>query len=94
MVVNGSRAHLPIARERYGDRMQAVCLQVSQATLRQRLLTRGRETPLQIEQRLQRAQDYQLPESARCDYLNNNDDLQHTLREFLRLVERTIAVSV
>ena len=41
VVVNGSRAHLPIARERYGDRMQAVCLQVSQTTLRQRLLARG-----------------------------------------------------
>ncbi|MEG1467068.1 MAG: ribose 1,5-bisphosphokinase [Hafnia sp.] len=94
VVVNGSRAHLPIARERYGNRMQAMCLQVSQATLRQRLLARGRETPLQIEQRLQRAQDYQLPESVRCDYLNNNEDLQHTLQEFLRLVERTIAVSV
>ena len=94
VVVNGSRAHLPFARERYGNAMLAVCLQVSPNILRQRLQARGRETPQQIEQRLQRARDYQLAENAGCYYLNNNDGLSHTVQAFLRLMVETTPVSV
>lgn len=94
VVVNGSRAHLPVARERYGKAMLAVCLQVSPDILRQRLQARGRETPQQIEQRLQRARDYQLAENTGCYYLNNNDGLSHTVQAFLRLMAEMTPVSV
>ena len=53
VVVNGSRAYLPIARQRYPD-LVAVGLVVSPQVLRQRLLARGRESTEQIEQRLAR----------------------------------------
>ncbi|MDW9405994.1 phosphonate metabolism protein/1,5-bisphosphokinase (PRPP-forming) PhnN, partial [Pseudomonas soli] len=53
VLVNGSRAYLPIARQRYPD-LVAVGLVVSPPVLRQRLLARGRESTEQIEQRLAR----------------------------------------
>ncbi|RTF28060.1 ribose 1,5-bisphosphokinase, partial [Serratia marcescens] len=37
VAVNGSRAHLPQAQQRYGAQLLPVCLQVSAAILRQRL---------------------------------------------------------
>ncbi|PYB78010.1 MULTISPECIES: phosphonate metabolism protein/1,5-bisphosphokinase (PRPP-forming) PhnN [Pseudomonas] len=53
VLVNGSRAYLPIARQCYPD-LVAVGLVVSPQVLRQRLLARGRESTEQIEQRLAR----------------------------------------
>ncbi len=59
VVVNGSRAHLLQAQQRYGAQLLPVCLQVSTHILRQRLQNRGRENAEQIEQRLARAAEYQ-----------------------------------
>lgn len=53
VVVNGSRAYLQTARARY-HQLQAVLLQVDEEVLRQRLLTRGRETLVEIDARLAR----------------------------------------
>ncbi|MCF1488681.1 phosphonate metabolism protein/1,5-bisphosphokinase (PRPP-forming) PhnN [Pseudomonas sp. AA27] len=53
VLVNGSRAYLANARQRYPD-LVAVGLTVSQQALRQRLLARGRESNEEIEQRLAR----------------------------------------
>ncbi|MDC0690530.1 phosphonate metabolism protein/1,5-bisphosphokinase (PRPP-forming) PhnN [Mitsuaria sp. RG] len=53
VLVNGSRAYLADARQRYPD-LVAVGLTVSQQALRQRLLARGRESNEEIEQRLAR----------------------------------------
>ncbi|MEE1886226.1 phosphonate metabolism protein/1,5-bisphosphokinase (PRPP-forming) PhnN [Pseudomonas carassii] len=53
VLVNGSRAYLASARQRYPD-LVAVGLTVSQQALRQRLLARGRESSEEIEQRLSR----------------------------------------
>ncbi|BDU10009.1 ribose 1,5-bisphosphate phosphokinase PhnN [Pseudomonas sp. RtIB026] len=53
VLVNGSRAYLANARQRYPD-LVAVGLTVSQRALRQRLLARGRESNEEIEQRLAR----------------------------------------
>lgn len=44
VVANGSRAHLALARERYGEVLVPICLAVSPPVLRQRLEQRGRET--------------------------------------------------
>ena len=53
VLVNGSRAYLPMARARY-PQLLAILLQVDETVLRQRLLARGRETPPQIDARLAR----------------------------------------
>jgi ribose 1,5-bisphosphokinase len=53
VLVNGSRGHLPEARQRYPD-LLAVLLTVNDSTLRERLLARGRESVADIEARLQR----------------------------------------
>ncbi|SOB50553.1 phosphonate metabolism protein/1,5-bisphosphokinase (PRPP-forming) PhnN [Pseudomonas lundensis] len=53
VLVNGSRAYLRQARERYPD-LVAVMLCVNTEVLHERLLKRGRETLEQIRQRLQR----------------------------------------
>lgn len=53
VLVNGSRAHLPYALQRYPD-LIGVLLSVEPEVLRERLLRRGRENIEQIEQRLAR----------------------------------------
>ncbi|MBU1285406.1 MAG: phosphonate metabolism protein/1,5-bisphosphokinase (PRPP-forming) PhnN, partial [Gammaproteobacteria bacterium] len=53
VLVNGSRAYLQQARQRYPD-LLGVLLTVEPAVLRERLLRRGRESTEQIEQRLAR----------------------------------------
>lgn len=88
VVVNGSRAYLPQALQRYGPRLLPVCLQVSPELLRQRLQQRGRETALQIEQRLARAADYQQTLPAGCRLLDNDGDLGHTLEALLALTTK------
>ncbi|RRW33112.1 phosphonate metabolism protein/1,5-bisphosphokinase (PRPP-forming) PhnN [Ectopseudomonas oleovorans] len=57
VLINGSRGHLEVARQRY-PQLLAILLQVDEAVLRQRLLARGRETPEQIEQRLARSRSF------------------------------------
>lgn len=88
VVVNGSRAHLPQALQRYGSQLLPVCLQVSPDVLRQRLEQRGRETAAQIERRLTRAADYQQTLPAGCRLLDNNGDLGDTLEALLALSEK------
>jgi len=53
VVVNGSRAYLTEARQRY-PALLPVWIEVTPEVLRQRLLARGRESPHEIEQRLLR----------------------------------------
>ncbi len=69
VVANGSRAHLALARERYGEVLVPICLAVSPPVLRQRLEQRGRENALEIAQRLERAARYK-PDN--CLTLNND----------------------
>lgn len=85
VVVNGSRQHLKQARERYGEALVPICLHVSTDVLRQRLELRGRETPHQIEQRLQRAAFY-APDLDDCLILNNDGSLVKSVELFIRLV--------
>ncbi|MNC70861.1 Ribose 1,5-bisphosphate phosphokinase PhnN [compost metagenome] len=85
MLVNGSRAHLAEARQRYPD-LLAVLLTVEPQVLRQRLLARGRESLEDIERRLARSQQLQLP-GEDVYVLDNSarlDDTVERLLEFLR----------
>ncbi|KHN49407.1 ribose 1,5-bisphosphokinase [Pectobacterium fontis] len=86
VIVNGSRAYLTQARERYGDTLFPVCLTVSASTLRQRLHDRGRESEQQIATRLQRAEEEQRRLQNDCVLLNNDGDLQRTLSAFQSLL--------
>jgi ribose 1,5-bisphosphokinase len=53
VVINGSRGYLAVVRQLYPD-MVTVVIEADPDLIRQRLEGRGRETPEQIEQRLQR----------------------------------------
>lgn len=55
VIVNGSREYLPHVSGRYKD-VVPLLIEVSPEVLRERLLQRGRETPEQVERRLQRHQ--------------------------------------
>lgn len=83
VVVNGSRAHLPQAKARYGESLLPVCLQVSPDILRQRLEQRGRENAREIAQRLERAARYT---PQQCVMLNNDGSLLQSVEMFLHLI--------
>lgn len=83
VVVNGSRRHLAVAQQRYGDRLLPVCLQVSPEVLARRLRQRGREDEAEIIRRIQRAAE---PVTAGCLTLNNDGALGETLRDFSLLL--------
>ncbi|QMI06769.1 ribose 1,5-bisphosphokinase [Citrobacter sp. RHB25-C09] len=85
VVVNGSRAHLPQAQDRYGTALLPVCLQVSPEVLRQRLQARGRETETEIAARLERASRYA---SFDCHVLNNDGCLLQSVDNLLALMGR------
>ncbi|MQX36885.1 phosphonate metabolism protein/1,5-bisphosphokinase (PRPP-forming) PhnN [Roseospira navarrensis] len=68
VVVNGSRAYLPVVAQRYPD-VRPVLISTAPEVLRRRLEARGRESAAEIEQRLQRAAEIQVehPALARVD---------------------------
>ncbi|MGY8828711.1 MAG: phosphonate metabolism protein/1,5-bisphosphokinase (PRPP-forming) PhnN [Pseudomonadales bacterium] len=94
VLVNGSRGYLPKARERYPE-LLAILLQVDEAALRQRLQARGRESAEQIEARLARSRELQLPSAtvagdsdegeSQC-LLNNSGPLDQTVTQLLQLL--------
>jgi ribose 1,5-bisphosphokinase len=86
VIVNGSRAYLPVASARYRQALLPVCLHVSGEVLARRLTARGRESAEQIALRLQRAADYQHTLPSDCYRLNNDGHLAHTLAELLTLL--------
>ena len=53
VLVNGSRSYLPKAQQRYPD-LKVILIEVSLEVLKHRLEARGRETPDQIQVRLER----------------------------------------
>ena len=60
VLLNGSRAYLPEALARFPD-LVAVHITASPQVLRERILSRGRESPEQVEARVQRAMAYTPP---------------------------------
>lgn len=72
VLVSGSRAHLPLAQQRYPG-LSAVHVHASAAVLRQRLRARQRESGTEVEARLQRALAFDAPADAFC--LTNDEDL-------------------
>lgn len=87
VLVNGSRAYLSEARQRY-PALLAVLLRVDMAVLRERLLARGREAPAQIEQRLARNTlfDEAVADLDGMHVLDNSSHLQRTVDNLLALI--------
>ncbi|MDR1934482.1 MAG: ribose 1,5-bisphosphokinase [Candidatus Accumulibacter sp.] len=87
VIINGSRQHLPQARKKYAGWLEPLCLTASVDVLRKRLAARGRENAEQIEQRIERALDYQTGLPKDCRYLCNEGDILETSQRFLRLFQ-------
>jgi ribose 1,5-bisphosphokinase len=87
VLVNGSRAYLPVARERYPN-LLAVCLEVQPEVLRERLLARGRETPEQVDQRLARNARLQLEAAPSVHTLDNSGDLAAAVTALIELLRQ------
>jgi ribose 1,5-bisphosphokinase len=85
VLVNGSRAYLPEARQRYPD-MLAVLVEVKPEVLRQRLLARGRETAEEVEQRLARSARLQAETDPSVHVLDNSSTLQAAVAAFVSLL--------
>lgn len=84
VLINGSRAYLPIARQRYPD-LLAVLLSVDPQVLRQRLLARGRESLEDIERRLARSQQLAVADQG-VYLLDNSSRLEDAVARLLELL--------
>ncbi|RLU10159.1 phosphonate metabolism protein/1,5-bisphosphokinase (PRPP-forming) PhnN [Pseudomonas prosekii] len=92
VLVNGSRAHLPIALERYPT-LLAILLTVETDVLSKRLLRRGRETSEEIEARLRRNELFVAGESSGDAFihrLDNSGDLDITVSRLLDLLSSNV----
>lgn len=85
VLVNGSRAYLPEARQRYPD-LLAVLVEVKPEVLRQRLLARGRETTEEVEQRLARSARLQAAADPSVHVLDNSSTLEAAVAAFFSLL--------
>lgn len=89
VVMNGSRGYFEQACSLHPE-LVPVLISASQATLRQRLIQRGRETESEIEERIQRAAEYDsLQHSALCRIENETTiaDAGDRLAELLSQME-------
>lgn len=85
VVLNGSRGHLPEAKALYPG-LLPVLIQIDGVVLRQRLLARGRETPEQVEARIQRAIELEAIDHPALVTISNNGPLAHAGEAFVALL--------
>lgn len=74
VVVSGSREHLPEALAKF-PRMEVAHITASAEVLRRRLARRGRESAMEISQRLARAREFALPAGVRGFEVDNDGDI-------------------
>lgn len=87
LLVNGSRAYLPEALQRY-PALVAVHITASPDVLRQRILLRGRESSDEVEQRVQRALRFLAPPGTAGIEVRNDTSLDAAGRQLLQALER------
>ncbi len=75
VMVNGSRAHLPIAAHDYPG-LTVLHITADAAVLRERLQRRGRESAEAIEARLKRNIDFSVPNGCTLIEINNTTTLE------------------
>ena len=86
VLLNGSRAYLPEALARFPD-LVAVHITASPQVLRERLLSRGRETREAVEARVQRALAYTPPPGAASLEVHNDGALGDAGQRLLSALE-------
>lgn len=89
VLVNGSRGHLQNTRQRYPD-VLVLLLTVDQAVLRHRLLERGRESLIEIDQRLARNARFNerlLADDPTAHVLDNSGPLESTVEHLLACID-------
>lgn len=82
VLLNGSRAYLPEALARFPN-LVAVHITAGPQVLRERLLSRGRETPEEVEARVQRAMAFMLPPGTASLEVHNNGTLSAAGQQLL-----------
>lgn len=87
LLVNGSRAYLPQALGRFPG-LVAVHITASPAVLRERLLARGREAPAQVEERVQRALQFQAPAGMAGIEVRNDARIDDAGRQLLQALRQ------
>ncbi|WGV21285.1 MULTISPECIES: phosphonate metabolism protein/1,5-bisphosphokinase (PRPP-forming) PhnN [unclassified Pseudomonas] len=85
VLVNGSRAYLTEARQRYPN-LLAVRVEVRPEVLRERLLARGRETADEVEQRLARNARLQALNDPSVHVLDNSTSLEAAVAALFALL--------
>ena len=86
VIVNGSRAYLPTAREIL-PALVPVWMQVAEAVLRERLGRRARESAAEIERRLARNQQLESSRDVEWPVIVNDGSLEQACRHFLDIRE-------
>ena len=89
VLVNGSRGHLQSTRLRYPD-VLVLLLTVDQTVLRHRLLARGRESLIEIDQRLARNARFSerlLADDPAVLLLDNSGPLESTVEHLLACID-------
>ena len=86
VLLNGSRANLPEALARF-PHLVAVHITASPQVLRERLLSRGRETREEVEARVQRALAYTPPPGAARLEVHNDSALDDAGQRLLNALE-------
>ncbi|MFT6916367.1 MAG: ribose 1,5-bisphosphokinase [Motiliproteus sp.] len=94
VIVNGSREHLPEAIERYAERLIPVLIEVNEASLRERLTQRSRESIAEIDARILRSKDYAQSISSRCHLISNNGNLEASVMALARLIDQKTTTSI
>lgn len=85
IVLNGSRAYLPVAAERYPG-LLPVLIRIDPAVLRERLAARGRETADEIEARIRRAAALEPVGHPALVVIRNDRTLSDAGEAFVRLL--------
>lgn len=90
VVINGSRAHLDRAHARY-PALTAIEVTTDPEVLAERLRQRGRETPEQIQRRLEKAaQPYRIPPTCPVKALPNNSAPVDAAQTLLGMARRLL----
>ncbi|KXF83075.1 phosphonate metabolism protein/1,5-bisphosphokinase (PRPP-forming) PhnN [Enterovibrio coralii] len=90
VMVNGSRAYLPYAKEVFGRRLQVVWVAVRPDILQQRLEARERENNEDITERLERAIRYDAVRPTSAILIDNSGSEQDTARQVQEKLEQII----
>lgn len=86
VLLNGSRAYLPQAARLYPG-ITVIHITADANVLRTRLVKRGRESKEEIERRIERSVDLQVPEGSALHEVGNNDQLETAGRQLMSFIK-------